>query len=222
VRQKRDERGDDAEGDVAGDVVAAKPEYDRCRKAAKAEKHGREERLSHRPPIMSPSPFVVEWLRRLPAPERGISRALDVAAGRGRHSSALLQAGYRTFGVDIRFDAVRDALDAVQPDRFCAWCADLTQHPLPRAWFDMVLVTRYLQRDLFPALCATLRLKGIVIYETFTTAQPLHGTGPTSSDHLLEPGELLRRFDQLEVVFSEEVFEPEAVARIVARRISST
>ena len=31
---------------------------------------------------------------------------------------------------------------------------------------------------------------GVVLYETFTTAQRALGTGPTSPDHLLEPGEL--------------------------------
>jgi len=44
------------------------------------------------------------------------------------------------------------------------------------------------------------------------------GTGPTSPDHLLEPGELRRFFDGWDVVFSEEVAAPAALARIVARK----
>jgi len=44
------------------------------------------------------------------------------------------------------------------------------------------------------------------------------GTGPKSPDHLLEPGELRRRFDGFEVLFYEEVSAPEALARIAARR----
>ena len=59
----------------------------------------------------------------------------------------------------------------------------------------------------------------MVIYETFTVNQRSLGFGPTSPDHLLEPGELARQFDGFEVVFYEEVTAREAVARIVARRV---
>ena len=58
-----------------------------------------------------------------------------------------------------------------------------------------------------------------MLYETFTTGQCAFGTGPKSPDHLLEPGELRRRFDGFEVLFYEEVSAPEAVARIAARKI---
>jgi hypothetical protein len=82
----------------------------------------------------------------------------------------------------------------------------------------VVVVTRYLQRDLFPSIRSMTTRGGVVIYETFTLNQLSLGFGPTSPDHLLEPGELARRFDGFEVLFYEEVTAPEAVARIVARR----
>jgi protein-L-isoaspartate O-methyltransferase len=140
--------------------------------------------------------------------------------GRGRHALALARAGFRVFGVDIDHASVADALRAAKSEgrAITVWCADLTSHPLPRAKFDIVVVTRYLQRDLFPAIRAATSRGGVVIYETFTTAQRVHGTGPTGADHLLEPGELLERFQGFEVEFYEEVREPDAVARIVARR----
>ncbi len=58
---------------------------------------------------------------------------------------------------------------------------------------------------------------GVVIYETFTTARRAVGLPPTSADHLLEPGELRERFEGFDVLFYEEVREPDAVARLVAR-----
>ena len=91
---------------------------------------------------------------------------------------------------------------------------------LPRETFDLVLVTRYLQRDLFPGIRDALRPGGIVLYETFTTNQRRLGVGPTSPDHLLEPGELARHFDGFEMLFYEEVLVA-AVARIVARKPGS-
>jgi SAM-dependent methyltransferase len=180
---------------------------------------------------MTDAPFADGWISRVSSEARdarvdlGASRqdvkcALDVAMGRGRHALQLARAGFRTFGVDIRYDAVRDAMigAAAEGHLLRAWCADLTQHPLPRSRFDLVVVTRYLQRDLFGALQAALRPGGTLLYETFTTAQRAHGRGPTSPDHLLEPGELARAFPDLETLFYEEVLQPDAVARLAARR----
>jgi tellurite methyltransferase len=176
---------------------------------------------------MSPSPFVAEWVERL-ARERGAPaarpRALDAAMGRGRHATLIALAGFRTFGVDEKLEALRDAAAnaATAGVAIHVWCADLTEYPLPVGWFDLVVVTRYLQRDLFPALQSAVRRGGFVLYETFTTAQRELPTGPTSPDHLLEPGELRTRFDVAgwDVRFYEETRAPEAVARVVAERRS--
>jgi len=174
---------------------------------------------------MSSSPFIVEWIVRIAEERRGRAPApssvegLDVAMGRGRHAIAMARSGLKTFGVDANLDALREAVSASARDGVAihAWCADLTQHPLPRGRFDLVVVSRYLQRDLFPALRDTLTPGGIVIYETFTTHQRALGRRPTSPDHLLEPGELRRHFDGFEVLFYEEVLAPDALARLVAR-----
>jgi tellurite methyltransferase len=173
---------------------------------------------------MSPSPFIVEWIERLADERGGDRRALDVAMGRGRHAVPLARAGFTTFGVDVSLDAVREAIanGAREAVRLRGWCADLTRYPLPRGRFDLVLVCRYLQRDLFPDLRAALAPGGTVIYETFTTGQRALGRRPTSADHLLEPGELRRLFDGLDVLFYEEVAAPDAVARLVARVRSSS
>lgn len=167
-----------------------------------------------------PSTFVVEWLPKIAALGPVPARALDVAMGRGRHALALASAGFRTFGVELKFDAVRDAIREASARSLTihAWCADLTAHPLPHRAFDLVLVTRYLQRDLFESLAATIVPRGALIYETFTVNQRALGAGPTSPDHLLAIGELRERFRDFDVLFYEEVVESEAVARIVARK----
>jgi SAM-dependent methyltransferase len=126
--------------------------------------------------------------------------------------------GYRVFGVDCRDDVVHDAVGqaALRKLVIRGWVADLEVYPLPVGCFELVVVTRYLQRDLFTALREALTPGGVVVYETFTTAQRTRGRGPTSPDHLLEPGELRSRFSGLDVLFYEEVNEPDAVARLVA------
>jgi SAM-dependent methyltransferase len=168
---------------------------------------------------MTPSPFIVEWIERIARERGGAPVALDVAMGRGRHAIALARAGFRTFGVDLRVDAVREAMAAAAREGAAihGWCADLTRYPLPRGRFDLVIVSRYLQRDLFPDLEAALSPGGVIAYETFTVRQRERGRPPASADHLLEPGELRRRFGALDVLFYEEVLAPDAVARLAAR-----
>jgi tellurite methyltransferase len=176
-----------------------------------------EKRLSQQS-IISPSPFVAEWIAKLAGTDQ--ARALDVAMGRGRHALPLAEAGFVTFGVDKEFDIVRDTVHAARDagTRIAAWCADLTMYPLPAGRFDLIVVTRYLQRDLFPAIRGAVRPGGIVLYETFTVHQRALGWGPASPDHLLREGELRSYFEDFEIVFYEETSAPEAVARLVARR----
>ena len=174
---------------------------------------------------MTPSRFVAEWMMQLmPASRLEGRRALDVAMGGGRNALLLARVGFRTFGVDVKYDSVRGAMEeaARRRLRIRGWCADLTMHPLPSSMFHLIVVTRYLQRDLFPSLRAALRPGGHIVYETFTVKQRALGTGPTSSDHLLEPGELREYFNDWTIRFSEEVESPEAVARIVARKPAGT
>ncbi len=166
-----------------------------------------------------PSPFIERWVRALAAGRPSPGRALDVAMGGGRHARLLARAGYRVFGVDVLYDAVAAARAAVAADGadLRAWCGDLTMSPLPGRRFDVIVVTRYLQRDLFGPIVDALAPGGVVLYETFTEAQRAHGRGPTSHDHLLQTGELATYFSRLEVLFYEEVVAPDALARLVAR-----
>jgi tellurite methyltransferase len=137
--------------------------------------------------------------------------------GRGRNVVPLGRAGFRVFGVDIRLDAVRDAVatGAAAGVQVRGWCADLTACGLPCQSFELIVIARYLQRNLVHALRDAVVPGGAVIYETFTVAQRELGRGPTSADHLLLPGELAAQFEGFEVLLSEEVEGPEAVARFV-------
>lgn len=174
-----------------------------------------------------PSPFIARWAPRLAAEFGPRGRALDVATGRGRHALCLAEAGFRVIGLDIQFDALVDAGRVGRVGRegrvgngsLALACVDLTTYPLPRARFHVVVVTRYLDRALFPALRDALVPGGVLLYETFTERQLQHGRGPTSCAHLLRPGELRMLVRGMDVLFDEEVSEPDAMARIAARRV---
>jgi tellurite methyltransferase len=175
-----------------------------------------------RPPD-PPSPFVERYVQRLSAAAvsgPGRRRALDVAMGKGRHTVALAAAGWDVFAVDADHATMTHTIARMHSvgHRVRAWCADLTSYPLPEDRFELIVVTRYLQRDLFAALRAALTPGGAVIYETFTTAQRAHHYGPTSPEHLLVPGELRARFAGFDVLFDEEVTGPDAYARFCGRK----
>ena len=61
---------------------------------------------------------------------------------------------------------------------------------LGEAAYDVVVVVHYLHRPLFPAILASLRLGGVLVYETFTRAQAARS--PHEPAFLLESGELGR------------------------------
>jgi SAM-dependent methyltransferase len=169
------------------------------------------------------SPFVVEWLPRVAAEMNGRPgprRALDLAMGKGRHAVPLAEAGFLTYGVDLAVDRLQTARRTLggRGLRVLQWAADLDTYPLPADYFDLLFCTRFLLRARWDDLKRTVRPGGFVMYETFTTGQIARGFGPSSPDHLLHPGELETAFCDWTVLHAEEVEQPAAMARLVARK----
>ena len=132
----------------------------------------------------------------------------------------LARLGLAVYGVDVQPHMVRDTVRAASAAgwRLRGWCADLEQPAVPAHSFELIVVTRYLQRNLFRVLSDALVPGGVLLYETFTTRQRLNGRGPTSPDHLLEPDELRNAFAWLEPLWYEETSSPDALARLAARK----
>lgn len=140
----------------------------------------------------APSPFVVAALDALARRHGGASaprRALDVACGGGRHACLLAARGYRVVAVDYAYAAVAALRARVAGHAVDALVADVTQWPLPRARFDLVVVVDFLERSLFPALRAAVAPGGALVIETFLVGQERHGH-PRNPAYLLRPGEL--------------------------------
>lgn len=149
---------------------------------------------------MTPPPS--EWVRRWSHLVAEGASVLDVACGSGRHVRWFAERGGRVTGVD------RDAT-AIEPLRGVAEIviADIEHSPWPftgRA-FDAVVVTNYLWRPLLPTLVGSLAEGGVLIYETFADGNQAVGK-PSNPDFLLQPGELLRAAQGLDVVAYESGF----------------
>src|SRR5688500_8325213 len=123
------------------------------------------------------------------------ARVLDLACGEGRHSLAAAARGARVTALDrddARLAAARERAEArgLSVD----WVtADLEEEPWPDLGsFDAVLVFNYLDRANVPRIVGLIEPGGLLMMETYLTAQRELGWGPPSDDHLLRPGELPR------------------------------
>lgn len=131
-------------------------------------------------------------------PESG--HALDLACGLGGNALFLAQRG-----LDVRaWDISRIALD-----KLTAWgersglsircaCVDLSCDSLPAADFDVIVVSRFLDRRLAPAIVRALKPGGVLFYQTYVRDK-LSESGPSNPDFLLAENELLSLFSALRI-----------------------
>ena len=170
----------------------------------------------HEPaPLSGPSPWLLDCGDLLPRS----GTALDVASGRGRHALLLASAGLHVTAIDRDEAALARLQTQAEPIGLpvTTRVADLEagSPSLGDDGYDVVVVTRYLHRPLFPQLLLSLAPGGLLIYETFLEVpqeragladapQGRRPSQPTRADFLLKPGELdtlvaplrvLRRFE---------------------------
>lgn len=162
-----------------------------------------------------------DWVARWSALAVPGSQVLDVACGTGRHMRWFAQRGHVVTGIDRSTDALESAANFGRVIK-----ADLEAQPWPLIQlgepqaFDVLVVTNYLWRPLWPALLASVAPGGLLIYETFALGNAQFGK-PSRSDFLLRPGELLEVCRDLHIVAYENGYlaQPSRlVQRIAALR----
>lgn len=149
----------------------------------------------------APLPFVVEMVQGLPPGD-----ALDLACGSGRHAIWLAQRGWSVTAVDGSAAGIEILKKRSDGLSIKALVADLEKHEhsiVPAAW-DLIVISLYLQRDLFESAKLGLKPGGLLIAIT------LLGTGR----HRLQAGELKNYFEDWEIL---QFAEDSGFARIAAR-----
>jgi len=149
-----------------------------------------------------PAAVLSVHLHLLPA----AGTALDLACGLGGNALLLARQGLVTWAWDISPIAIarldeyaRKAGIAIQTE-----VRDVVSRPPEPAGFDVIVVSRFLERSLAPALQAALRPGGLLFYQTFTKLRTEAANGPRNPDFLLDDNELLRLFAPLRVRFYRE------------------
>ncbi len=163
--------------------------------------------------MQPPHPLVLRAADLLPA-----GYALDVACGLGRHALALAARGWHVTAVDVSSVALSRLSDN---DLIETIHADLTANELVLsiASFDLIVMTNYLQRDLFAALKQVVRANGLFV-AVIAMIDEDPQVKPMNPAFLLQPGELASYFADWELIHSREVKSPahRAMAEIIARR----
>lgn len=150
----------------------------------------------------APVRVLTDYAHLLPAH----GKALDLACGLGANALFLAERGLTVEAWDIAPSAIeklaRYARERNLPIR--ATVRDVVDSPPPADGFDVIVVGRFLERRLAPALARALRPGGLLYYETFVQ-EAVAGGGPSNPAFRLAPNELLRLFDGLRIrVYREE------------------
>lgn len=163
-----------------------------------------------------PAPLLVEWLPRWPA-----GRALDVAAGLGRHALILARSGWTTDAVDISAEGLRvlrrRARDAGVTVN--AVLADLDTFVCRPGSYDLIVDTFFLSGPLIPEFRRWLRPGGVVVFEAHLATPGAN----SRSRYALNPGAARELFAGWELLAYAEGPEGDGArvidtVRLVARR----
>ncbi len=131
-------------------------------------------------------------------------RALELASGRGRNALYVASRGCRVIAADCAVNALLSCRDSATEAGLPVYpmACDLEYYRFPSASFDLVSVIRFLHRPLLPAIHGWLRPGGILFYKTFSTGF-LSINPRFNPDYLVEPGELLDAFRDLDLLASD-------------------
>ena len=186
------------------------------------ERHAWDERYAapDRKPLGEPNALVVEEIA-----EAQPGRALELAAGEGRHALWLASRGWQVIAVDFSEVALRAAQARARTNghHLHLVAADVHTFPLPRARFDLVLATFFHPRPserpaLYTRLAEALAPGGTLLLVSYDKANLAEGNkGPQDPDFLMDPPVLAAELKALglHVTRAEAVRVPEAVNAVI-------
>ena len=167
--------------------------------------------------------FVSKWVRLcINSINKSEGIALDLACGKGRHAVFLEKIGFRVIAVDNNTDNFcffsGKNISKINIDVEC-----LQNWPIYNKKFDIILVTKFLNRLIFPKIISSLKKDGHLIYETFSQGHEKIGR-PKNLNYILKPKELLSLSKPLSLIAFEEAHSlnhhnPYIMQRILSKNV---
>jgi 2-polyprenyl-3-methyl-5-hydroxy-6-metoxy-1,4-benzoquinol methylase len=153
-------------------------------------------------PLPSAAPVLADNRHLLPS----AGCALDLACGLGGNALLLAQHGLAVWAWDSSAVAIDKVSQLAQTQNLSIQTElrDVVVSPPTPDSFDVITVSRFLERSLAAALIAALKPGGLLFYQTFTAIKAQSG-GPSNPAYLLADNELLHLFAGLRLrVYREE------------------
>jgi len=139
--------------------------------------------------------------------------ALDLACGLGANSRYLAQLGYKVDAIDGSDVAIENVKEQVEKEKLSIQpvLADLTDYENLKLYYqkyDLVHITYYLDRNLFPIIKSLLKESGFLFIETyFLTSET--DQQHVSNQYKLKSQELIKEFSDWKILFYEEEAQEE-------------
>ena len=162
-----------------------------------------------------PIQFLKENIHLLPK-----NKALDLAMGEGRNGVYLATQGFDVLGLDISPTGLNKANQLAEHHnvKIKTQVVDLERYQLKKNFYDVILCTYYMQRDLFKQIKDSLKPGGMVLIETYNTDYLQYARFPKK--YLLEHNELLEIFKEFKIIRYQAYDDgKEAYSSIIAQKL---
>ena len=133
-------------------------------------------------------------------PKTGI--ALDLASGLGANALLLAKQGLTTEAWDISTVAMHKLQAHADAHALSlkTFTKEITSDCFASACFDIIVISRFLDRSICNAIMESLKPNGLLFYQTYTQ-QKVFEQGPKNPRFLLAENELLHLFSSLKTVY---------------------
>ena len=142
--------------------------------------------------LPQPNSTLIKFYKLAP-----LGRALDIACGAGQNAIFLLQKGFEVDAVDFSQEALKFIDKKIK-----TYCCDIKSFDFKKEYYDLIINFNFLERSIFSKIKMALKSNGILIFETFN-----YNKKDSNPNYLLTPNELLVFFNDLHILFYEEIGE---------------
>ncbi len=148
--------------------------------------------------MSAPAEVLVKNLFLLP--KQGF--ALDLASGLGANALLLARQGLSVQAIDISTVALQRLQCEAEKQALpiATSVQDIESYSLPVQSYDVIVVSRFLDRSVCNAIMESLKPDGLLFYQTFTQNK-VSDEGPRNSRFLLAEHELLHLFSALKLIY---------------------
>jgi len=173
--------------------------------------------------LWSANPLLIEFLNSVPMDAKKLRpTAIDLGCGGGRDAVFLAKQGWQVTAIDNEARVIKRAkqLAARAGSSVKFRCCDLKKPGcLTDQTFDLVMVMRFLNRDLFEPIKQMIKPGGWIVFQTFSQGAEKFGS-PKNPNFILLPGELAEVFKDFKIITDrmDELPDGRPVASFIAQK----